>query len=54
MLAGLMLERMMPSGYITVCTFTYAMLVVMYLHRCRPWLKPCNGGGGGGGGGDTD
>ena len=42
MLAGLMLERMMPSGYCTVCTFTYAMLVVMYLHRCKPWLKPCD------------
>ena len=41
MLAGLMLERMMPSGYCTVCTLIYAMLVVMYLHKCRPLLKPC-------------
>ena len=46
MLAGLMLERMMPSGYCTVCTFTYAMLVVMYLHKRRPCLRPCDGKGG--------
>ena len=42
MLAGLILARMTPSGYITLCTFTYAMLVVMYLHRCGHCLRPCN------------